>query len=95
MSRWSVYILRCGDGSLYTGISTDVEARVKKHAAGKGAAYTRSHKPITLVWTKHMSSESAARKREAAIKKMTKREKERLIAIQPTRTRSVEKIKSA
>jgi predicted GIY-YIG superfamily endonuclease len=79
MSRWSVYILRCGDGSLYTGISTDVNARVKAHNAGKGAAYTRSHLPVKLVWVKAMKSESAVRKREAAIKAMGKREKERLI----------------
>jgi putative endonuclease len=80
MTRWSTYILRCGDGSLYTGISTDVEARVRSHAAGKGAAYTRSHLPVKLVWVKKATSESAARKREAAIKKMKKREKEAMIS---------------
>ncbi len=79
MSRWSVYILRCGDGSLYTGISTDVNARVRAHNAGKGAAYTRSHLPVKLAWVRKVKSESAARKREAAIKAMGKREKERLI----------------
>jgi len=79
MSRWSVYILRCGDGSLYTGISTDVDTRVRAHNAGKGAAYTRSHLPVELIWQKRMASESAARKREAAIKAMGKKEKETLV----------------
>jgi predicted GIY-YIG superfamily endonuclease len=79
MSRWSVYIVRCGDGSLYTGISTDVQARVKAHNAGKGAAYTRSHLPVELVWTRRMASESAARKREAAIKAMKRKGKDEMI----------------
>jgi predicted GIY-YIG superfamily endonuclease len=79
MSRWSVYVLRCGDGSLYTGISTDVGARVRAHNAGKGAAYTRSHLPVELVWTRRVKSESAARKREAAIKALSRREKEEVI----------------
>ncbi len=76
---WSVYLLRCADNSLYTGISTEVASRVEKHNAGKGAAYTRSHRPVELVWVKKMKSESAARKREAAIKKMSKRDKEQLV----------------
>jgi putative endonuclease len=75
MSRWHVYILRCGDASLYTGISTNVEARVQRHAAGRGAAYTRSHLPVTLIWTQAMDSESAARKREAEIKRWTRQQK--------------------
>lgn len=79
MSAWWVYIVRCNDGSLYTGISTDVAARVAKHNAGKGAAYTRSHRPVTIVWSKKMKSESAARKKEAVLKKMTKSKKEEFI----------------
>ncbi|MFZ2804107.1 MAG: GIY-YIG nuclease family protein [Patescibacteria group bacterium] len=73
---WSVYILRCADRSLYTGISTDVETRVKRHNAGQGAAYTRSHRPVLLVWTEEAKSESDARKREAEIKRWTKTDKE-------------------
>jgi putative endonuclease len=79
MSRWSVYILRCRDGSLYTGISTDIEARLKTHNAGKGAAYTRSRKPVTLVWSEAAKTESKARKREAEIKGWSKSEKEEFI----------------
>lgn len=77
--RWHVYILRCRDGSLYTGITTDVNARIEKHNAGKGAAYTRSRKPVTLAWCKPSKTESAARKREAKIKSWTKTEKERFL----------------
>ncbi len=76
---WSVYILRCGDGSLYTGISNNVEERVKKHNLGKGAAYTRSHLPVVLVWEERKRSASFAKKREAQIKKLTKPQKEALI----------------
>ncbi|MFA6429433.1 MAG: GIY-YIG nuclease family protein [Patescibacteria group bacterium] len=83
MSQWSVYIVQCRDGSLYAGISTDVAARVQRHNAGKGAAYTRSHRPVVLVWTEAVASESAARKREAEIKGWTRKEKLRLITTLP------------
>jgi putative endonuclease len=83
MKRWYVYILRCNDGSLYTGISTNVTERVEKHNIGKGAAYTRSHRPVTLVWSKPSKTESAARKREAKIKSWSKLEKEKFILKQP------------
>lgn len=76
MSSWSVYILRCRDKSLYTGISTNVEKRLETHNQGKGAAYTRSRLPVLLLWQETNLSESAARKREAEIKHWTKREKE-------------------
>lgn len=79
MNSWSVYILRCGDGSLYTGISNNVEERVKRHNDGHGAAYTRSHRPVVLVWSEVAESESAAKKREAEIKSWTRKEKEGLI----------------
>lgn len=72
---WYVYMLRCGDGSLYTGISNNVEERVKKHNAGKGAAYTRSHLPVELVWQEKAKSESVAKKREAQIKRLPRSEK--------------------
>lgn len=80
MITWSVYMVRCRDGSLYTGISTDVEARLARHNNGKGAAYTRSRKPVTLVWEEEAANESAARKREAEIKSWKKVEKERFLA---------------
>ncbi|MCK9360838.1 GIY-YIG nuclease family protein [Patescibacteria group bacterium] len=81
MPRWHVYILRCRDKSLYTGISTDVEARLEKHNSGKGAAYTRSRKPVELVWSKTCKTESSARKQEAKIKSWSKAEKEAWIDV--------------
>jgi len=79
MKRWFVYILRCGDSSLYVGISTDIESRVKRHNEGKGAAYTRSHLPVELVWSEPAKSESLAKKREAEIKKWSRAKKLELI----------------
>ena len=79
MSEWHVYILRCCDDSLYVGISNKVEERVKRHNAGMGAAYTRSHRPVVLVWTEMAESESVARKREAQIKGWTRLEKLNLL----------------
>jgi predicted GIY-YIG superfamily endonuclease len=79
MPPWSVYIVRCKDGSLYTGIATNVEERIAKHNAGKGAKYTRSRCPVVLVWQEAAVSESAARIREVAIKRMKKAEKEALL----------------
>jgi putative endonuclease len=81
MSQWSVYMVRCVDGSLYTGISTDVSRRMVQHNAGKGGAYTRSHRPVTLVWSEKVASESAARKREAMIKKLPRVKKEGFVSL--------------
>ncbi len=75
MARWFVYILRCGDGSLYTGISTDVEQRVATHNAGRGARYTRPRLPVTVVHVERKRSRSTALKREAAIKALSRSEK--------------------
>lgn len=74
------YMLRCGDGSLYTGYTDDLEKRVATHAAGKGGKYTHSHLPVRLVYYEVLASKSEALKREAAIKKLTKKEKEALAA---------------
>ncbi|MBU2612832.1 GIY-YIG nuclease family protein [Patescibacteria group bacterium] len=79
MSRWTVYILRCADGTLYTGITNDLARRVVKHDAGTGAKYTRSRGPVEVVWSRRVTSESAARKREAVIKKMTRERKMELV----------------
>ena len=79
MPVWFTYIVRCVDGSLCTGISTDVEQRVRRHKDGQGAAYTRSHRPVILVWTEEAESESAARKREAQIKGWSRQQKENLV----------------
>lgn len=79
MPRWFVYMVRCANASLYTGITTDVEARVKSHNAGTGAKYTRAFGPVQLVYAKAMPSASAAHKREAEIKGWKKSDKEKLI----------------
>lgn len=78
-SSWKLYMLRCRDGSLYTGITTDVEKRVAAHNSGKGAKYTRSRKPVELVYQEECTDHSAALKRELEIKALTKEEKEKLI----------------
>lgn len=74
-----VYIILCADDSLYTGITTDVERRFAEHVAGTGAAYTRSHKPVRVVYTEEVTGRGAAQKKEAAIKKLTKQQKESLV----------------
>lgn len=79
MPLWTVYILRCADGSLYTGITVDLVARLAKHNAGTGAKYTRGRGPVELVWSKRMKSGMAARQQEIEIKKLRRAEKERLI----------------
>ena len=77
-----VYILRCGDGSLYTGITTDVARRVAVHNAGKGAKYTRSRLPVTVLYQEPQPDKSAALRREIKIKAMTRAEKLKLIESQ-------------
>lgn len=75
-----VYMLRCGDGSLYTGSTNDVSRRVKVHQSGKGAKYTRSRLPVELVYQEELPDRSAALRREAAMKKLTRRQKLALLA---------------
>lgn len=77
--RWKLYMLRCGDGSLYTGIAVDVQARLEVHRSGKGAKYTRGRGPLELVYTEDCGSHSDALKREIKIKALTREEKEKLI----------------
>lgn len=78
-NTWSVYILRCRDGSLYTGIARDVQMRLEQHRSGKGAKYTRGRGPLELVYTEECPDKSAALKREFAIKQLPKEEKMNLI----------------
>jgi predicted GIY-YIG superfamily endonuclease len=80
---YTVYILLCEDGTLYTGIARNAEARLKQHRAGTGARYTRAHAPVRIVYTEHKRSRSGALKREAAIKAMTRAQKDRLVAGMP------------
>jgi putative endonuclease len=79
MSEWKLYILRCSDGSLYTGITTDLEKRLKNHNKGTASKYTRSKRPVIIVHSESFVDESAARKREAAIKKLSRQGKLELI----------------
>ena len=76
---WYVYILRCGDNTLYTGITDDVPRRLAAHRAGKGAKYTRGRGPLELVYQERVPDKSAALRREAAIKRLKRAEKEKLI----------------
>ena len=78
-SKWYLYILRCGDGTLYTGITTDIEKRLEQHRTGKGAKYTRGRAPLELVYREVCGSHSDALKREIAVKRMTRPDKEKLI----------------
>jgi putative endonuclease len=77
---WHIYIVRCADGSLYTGIAKDVTARVGEHNAGAGAKYTRGRLPVELVYAEEASDRSAAQRREAALKKLGANEKRALIS---------------
>ena len=77
---WYLYILRCGDGTLYTGITTDVEKRLAAHRSGKGAKYTRGRQPLELVYRESCENHSQALKREWEVKQLTRQEKEALIA---------------
>lgn len=74
-----VYILRCGDGSLYTGWTNDLEQRLLAHQSGKGAKYTRSRPPVTLVYRETYDDKISAQQRERAIKKLTRAQKLALI----------------
>jgi predicted GIY-YIG superfamily endonuclease len=78
-SRWLVYLLRCRDGSLYTGITNDLPKRLKAHAAGKASRYTRSRLPVKLAYTEAQNSKSAALKREVAIKRLRRDQKLQLV----------------
>ena len=78
-NEWYLYILRCGDGTLYTGITTDVEKRLEQHRAGKGAKYTRGRGPLTLAYQEHCADHSDALKREIQVKKLSRQQKEALI----------------
>ena len=75
-----VYLLRCADGTLYTGYTDDPVRRTKVHNAGKGAKYTRARLPVELVYQEELTDKSAALKREAAIKRLTRAQKLALIA---------------
>jgi len=81
--EWSVYVLRCGDGSLYTGIAKDVTARLASHNAGRGASYTRTRRPVCVVYREDGFTRSGALIREAGIKRLPKKKKEQMVAPPP------------
>ncbi len=75
MSGWHLYLLRCGDGTLYCGIAVDVAARLAQHEAGKGAKYTRGRAPLELVYEEPCTNRSAALRRERAVKALSRAQK--------------------
>jgi putative endonuclease len=77
---WTVYIARCRDGSLYTGITTDPERRLAEHNSGSGGAYTRSNIPVVMVYREPALDRSGAQRREHAIKRLSRAQKEELVA---------------
>jgi len=77
---WFVYILRCADDTLYTGITTDCDRRVAQHNTGKGAKYTRNRIPVTLIYNEPSDTRSSASVREYEIKRLTRKQKLALIA---------------
>ena len=79
---WYVYILRCGDGTLYTGSTDDVERRLAAHRAGKGAKYKRGRGPLELVYSEPCGEHAAALRREYALKRLSRGEKLRMISAQ-------------
>ena len=80
MTRWYVYLVRCSDNSLYCGSTIDLERRVQEHNEGVGSRYTRSRRPVNLVWSSWAPSKSHAYSEEYRIKRMKKAAKEALVA---------------
>ena len=78
-NTWYLYILRCKDGTFYTGITTDVEKRFQTHQSGKGAKYTRGRRPLELAYREQCGTHSDALKREIQIKRLSREQKQALI----------------
>jgi len=78
---WWIYLLRCGDGTLYCGIALDVEARLKQHQDGKGAKYTRGRNPLELVYREACATKAEALRREREIKRMRREAKLQLCGL--------------
>ncbi len=76
---WSLYLLECGDGSLYTGVTNNLERRLKMHAAGKASRYTRTHLPVTLRYQELCGTRTQALVRECQVKSFSKKKKEALL----------------
>ena len=82
-SYFYVYMLRCADGTLYTGWTNDIHKRIEAHNSGRGAKYTRSRSPCKLVWAEAAETKSAAMKREYEIKQLTRKQKQDMLDAQP------------
>jgi predicted GIY-YIG superfamily endonuclease len=80
---WFVYVLRCRDGSLYTGVTTDLARRLAAHQSGRGARYTRGRLPVRLVYRERAASRGAALRREASIKRLRRAAKLALVSRRP------------
>jgi len=78
---WFLYVIQCSDESLYTGITTNISRRLKEHNAKKGAFYTQNKTPVKIVYQEPMAGQSEARKREAQIKRLTRKEKLELVGL--------------
>lgn len=78
--RWTVYILRCADGTLYTGVTVDLARRLAAHNAGTASACTRARRPVALAWSRGGFGRSGALRKEAALKRLTRPEKLALVA---------------
>ena len=86
---WCVYLLRCSDGSLYAGITTNLDRRIEQHNTGKaGAKYTRSRRPVALAWSEAAEDRASASKREHAVRRLAKEEKEALVRTAGARLRA-------
>ncbi len=76
---WSLYILECGDGSFYTGVTTDIDRRLREHQAGKASRYTRIRRPVVLAYREECGSRSVSLSRECAVKSLSRQRKEELV----------------
>jgi putative endonuclease len=76
---WFLYVLECSDGSFYTGISNDLEKRIKEHNSGKGSKYARARLPVQLIYSEKIETKSQALKREIEVKRLTRIQKEQLV----------------
>lgn len=92
---WQVYVLRCGDGTLYTGIARDARSRLRQHEAGKGARYTRGRGPLSMVLLEPAATQGDALRREAAIKRLKRAAKEALITLAEAAAKKAKKAKRA
>lgn len=79
MNQWFLYLIRCADGKLYTGISTDVEHRFQQHETGEGAKFTRGRGPLDLVFQQSVGDRSRASRLEWRVKRLNKKDKEKLV----------------